>query len=63
MTSYPNSSQVMTTTVLKKQKGLMSVATKVAIQMAAKMGGEPWYLSIPVSDLMVIGKLNFYHRF
>merc|ERR1712141_181567 len=23
--------------------------------MAAKMGGEPWYLSIPVSDLMVIG--------
>ena len=62
LTKYPTSSQVMTATVLKKPKGLMSVATKVAIQMAAKMGGEPWYLSIPVSDLMVIGKLNFYHR-
>jgi len=55
LTKYPTSSQVMTATVLKKPKGLMSVATKVAIQMAAKMGGEPWYLSIPVSDLMVIG--------
>ena len=59
LTKYPTSSQVMTATVLKKPKGLMSVATKVAIQMAAKMGGEPWYLSIPVSDLMVIGKLIF----
>ena len=56
LTKFPTSSQVMTATVLKKPKGIGSVATKVAIQMAAKMGGEPWYLHIPIGDLMVIGK-------
>ena len=38
----PIPSQVVTATVLSKPKGLMSVATKVAIQMNAKLGGEPW---------------------
>ena len=33
----PIPSQVITGTLLKKGKGLMSVATKVAIQMAAKL--------------------------
>ncbi len=33
----PVPSQVMTGTVLKKPKGLMSVATKVAVQMASKL--------------------------
>ena len=56
LTKYPTSSQVMTATVLKKPKGIGSVATKVAIQMAAKLGGEPWYLHIPIGDLMIIGK-------
>ena len=31
----------MTATVLGKPKGLMSVATKVAVQMNCKLGGEP----------------------
>ena len=31
----------MTATVLGKPKGLMSVATKVALQMNCKLGGEP----------------------
>lgn len=53
-------SQVMTHTVLKKPKGLMSVATKVAIQMAAKLGAEPWAVNIPVKDLMVVG-YDSYH--
>ena len=55
LTRFPTSSQVMTATVLKKPKGIGSVATKVAIQMAAKMGGEPWSLHIPIGDLMIIG--------
>ena len=51
-------SQVVTATVLKKwvPKGIQSVATKIAIQMACKLGGEPWTVPIPVKGLMVIGK-------
>ena len=44
----PIPSQVMTGTVLGKPKGLMSVATKVAIQMNCKLGGEPWNVAIPL---------------
>lgn len=51
----PLPSQVMTGTVLKKPKGLLSVATKVAIQMASKLGGEPWSVTMPLKDTMVIG--------
>ena len=45
----PIPSQVMTLTVLKKPKGLGSVAQKVAIQMATKLGAEPWSVAIPLS--------------
>lgn len=34
---------------------LMSVATKVAIQMNCKLGGIPWVLKSPLSSVMVIG--------
>lgn len=34
---------------LEKAKNLMSVATKIAIQMNCKMGGVVWALQIPVS--------------
>ena len=44
----PIPSQVMTGTVLKKPKGMMSVATKVAVQMAAKLGAEPWAINMPI---------------
>jgi len=53
-------SQVVTATVLGKPKGLMSVATKVAIQMNAKLGGEPWAVRMPLTDTMVIG-YDTYH--
>jgi len=33
---------------LQKQGQLMSVATKVGIQINAKLGGEIWAVSIPV---------------
>ncbi|XP_074036820.1 piwi like RNA-mediated gene silencing protein aubergine isoform X2 [Leptinotarsa decemlineata] len=36
-------------------KGAMSVATKVAIQLNCKIGGAPWSLNIPLSNLMVVG--------
>lgn len=56
----PIPSQVVTGTLLKKPKGMMSVATKVAIQMAAKLGAEPWGVNMPLKDAMVIG-YDSYH--
>merc|ERR1719369_1461008 len=56
----PVPSQCVTSTVLAKPKGLMSVATKVAVQMSCKLGGEPWAVKIPLSDTMVIG-YDTYH--
>jgi len=56
----PVPSQCVTSTVLAKPKGLMSVATKVAVQMSCKLGGEPWAVQIPLKDTMVIG-YDTYH--
>jgi aubergine-like protein len=39
---------------------LMSVATKIAIQMNVKMGGEVWALEVPVKNMMVVG-IDTYH--
>ena len=41
-------------------KGLMSVATKVVIQMNAKLGGEPWSCPVPVKVKKIF---NFVLRF
>merc|ERR1719216_103538 len=38
----------------------MSVATKVAIQIAAKLGAEPWGVKIPMKNTMVVG-YDSYH--
>jgi aubergine-like protein len=39
-------------------KGVMSIATKVAIQLCCKIGGAPWTVEIPLnvsdSDLSVL---------
>ena len=60
----PIPSQCVTGTVLNKFNskpgGLMSVATKVAIQMNCKLGGEPWAVNIPMENTMVIG-YDTYH--
>ena len=33
---------------------------KVAMQMACKLGGEPWIVALPqITGLMIIGKLLF----
>ena len=36
-------------------RGLMSVGTKVAIQMNCKLGGAPWMIELPLNGLMTIG--------
>lgn len=49
---------IPTQMVLAKQfnaKGVMSVATKIAIQMNCKVGGAPWSITIPTSGLMIVG--------
>lgn len=46
---YTVPSQVVLQRTLTKKQGLMSVATKIAIQMNCKMGGDVWGCSIPVS--------------
>merc|ERR1719411_2302456 len=52
----PCPTEVMTAALLKKGKGLGSIATKVAIQMAAKLGAEPWIVKLPtIQGLMIIG--------
>ena len=39
---------------------MLTVATKVALQMNCKMGGEPWAVKMPLKDTMVIG-YDTYH--
>lgn len=36
-------------------RSLMSVATKVAIQMNCKLGAAPWFVRMPLSGLMTVG--------
>nr|XP_018904509.1 PREDICTED: protein piwi-like [Bemisia tabaci]XP_018904510.1 PREDICTED: protein piwi-like [Bemisia tabaci]XP_018904511.1 PREDICTED: protein piwi-like [Bemisia tabaci] len=38
-----------------QNKGALSIATKVAIQMNCKMGGAPWAVPVPLKHLMVVG--------
>ena len=47
--------QVVTAKVIEKPKGLQSVATKVALQLNCKMGGQLWAVKIPMSGAMVVG--------
>lgn len=41
--------QVITDQILKKENQITSIATKVMIQMAAKLGAEPWRVDMPPS--------------
>ena len=51
----PIASQVVVARTLQKKDMLKSVCTKIGIQMACKLGSEPWALSIPPKKLMVVG--------
>lgn len=55
-----NSQAVPTQIILKKtidarSRSIMSVATKIAIQINCKLGGIPWIVTIPLNGLLVIG--------
>lgn len=50
----PVPSQVVTARCFNP-KGMMSIATKVAIQLNCKIGGIPWTVHIPLNGLMVVG--------
>ncbi|BFZ18411.1 hypothetical protein BsWGS_21450 [Bradybaena similaris] len=56
----PVPSQVVLQRTLAKKQGLMSVATKIAIQMNCKMGGEVWGVEIPMKFAMIVG-IDSYH--
>ncbi|KAA0193093.1 hypothetical protein HAZT_HAZT007226 [Hyalella azteca] len=51
---------VLASNVNPAKKGLMSIATKIAIQMKAKLCGEPWQVKQPAKATMVIG-YDVYH--
>ncbi|KAL6425964.1 hypothetical protein ACFW04_008931 [Cataglyphis niger] len=36
-------------------RNVMSIATKIAIQMNCKLGGAPWCVDIPLEGMMVVG--------
>uniref|UniRef100_A0A336LSU2 CSON003002 protein n=1 Tax=Culicoides sonorensis TaxID=179676 RepID=A0A336LSU2_CULSO len=36
-------------------RSLMSVATKVAIQLNCKLGASPWFVKIPLKGIMIVG--------
>lgn len=51
----PVPSQCVLARTLSRQGMMMSVATKIVMQVACKIGGELWAVEIPLDSLMVIG--------
>ncbi|KAM8977661.1 piwi-like protein 4 [Pelodytes ibericus] len=51
----PVPSQCVQIRTLNKQHMLMSVSTKIAMQIVCKIGGELWAVEIPLKSLMVVG--------
>ncbi|XP_055970785.1 piwi-like protein 4 [Sorex fumeus] len=51
----PVPSQCVRARTLHRPGMLMSVATKVALQLTCKLGGELWAVEIPLKSLMVVG--------
>uniref|UniRef100_A0A6Q2XKA3 Piwi-like protein 1 n=1 Tax=Esox lucius TaxID=8010 RepID=A0A6Q2XKA3_ESOLU len=56
----PTPSQCVVARTLSRQQALMTVATKIALQMNCKMGGELWSVDIPLKQLMIVG-IDCYH--
>lgn len=51
---FPVPSQCVLARTLTRQGMMMSIATKIAMQMACKLGGELWAVEIPVSRLSLL---------
>lgn len=47
----------MVARTLGKQQTVMAIATKIALQMNCKMGGELWRVDMPVSPLCLLGRV------
>ncbi|XKL69438.1 hypothetical protein PGB90_007207 [Kerria lacca] len=47
-------SQVVLNKTLQN-RGIMSITTKIAVQINCKIGGAPWSVAIPVNGLMAVG--------
>ncbi|KAM4577685.1 piwi-like protein 1 [Odontesthes bonariensis] len=56
----PVPSQCVLSRTLSRPQALMTVATKIAMQMVCKMGGELWSVEIPLKQLMIVG-IDCYH--
>lgn len=52
--------QVVVARTIGNPKRLMSVATKIAIQMNCKLGGEAWTVHIPVSIFVIMLRTDLY---
>nr|DBA32427.1 TPA: hypothetical protein GDO54_000221 [Pyxicephalus adspersus] len=57
---HPVPSQCVVARTLGKPQTVMSVCTKIALQMNCKLGGELWSVEIPMDKLMIIG-IDIYH--
>lgn len=53
--SIPSQVMCERTVAPKNTRGLLSVATKVVIQMNTKLGNAPWKVKVPLAGLMTIG--------
>lgn len=56
----PVPSQVVQARTISKKQMLMSVATKIAIQLNCKLGGSAWSVELPLKNIMVVG-YDSYH--
>lgn len=56
----PVPSQVVVSRTISKPQMLMSVCTKIGIQLNCKLGGEVWAVDVPLKKLMVVG-FDVYH--
>nr|XP_020644546.1 piwi-like protein 1 [Pogona vitticeps]XP_020644547.1 piwi-like protein 1 [Pogona vitticeps]XP_020644548.1 piwi-like protein 1 [Pogona vitticeps] len=56
----PIPSQCVLARTLSKPQTVMAIATKIALQMNCKMGGELWSVEIPLKGLMIVG-IDCYH--
>ncbi|XP_064631456.1 piwi-like protein 1 [Lineus longissimus] len=58
---HPVNSQVIVSRTLSKPQQLMSVCTKIALQMNCKIGGIGWTLTVPLPRTMICG-MDTYHK-
>ncbi|XP_071789596.1 piwi-like protein 1 [Asterias amurensis] len=56
----PVPSQCIVSRTLSKKQMLMSVCTKICMQINCKLGGELWAVEMPLSSMMVVG-IDSYH--